>query len=97
MEAEIQLPESIIPCPICFEDINNDKIFSEINSCNHILCEICFKQLINYSNNCPLCSKIFTSCKYKKDQNTIVEEYILNERDLTNVKQQKESFFKGIK
>ena len=44
-----------IDCPICYENINNNKV---ILSCNHTFCVKCFSYHIRLVNNCPLCREI---------------------------------------
>jgi hypothetical protein len=93
MEAGISLMTMYeLNCPICLEDCNA-KTLSELNSCSHFLCEDCFKDLIKYSNKCPLCAQIFSSCKYKERDNYLYE-YFIGEVDLNNINKHMMSLYK---
>jgi hypothetical protein len=81
-------------CPICLEQIES-QIISELSSCFHVMCEPCFKNMINFTNKCPLCLKIFTSCFYK-DGSLILSEYFVTEKDMQNILDQRNSIYHGI-
>jgi hypothetical protein len=51
--------ESNTLCPICLDDLYTKETFSEIDPCRHVLCELCFNDLIRFSRKCPLCSSAF--------------------------------------
>lgn len=82
-----------VNCPICFEDFRS-KTFSELDSCNHTMCGVCFQSLIKYSNKCPLCAQVFNSCRYKEGDST-VSEYFITEMELDDINNHKLSFYKG--
>jgi hypothetical protein len=94
MEPDVQAFDSVFLCPICLEEIATNEIFSQLNSCNHNICESCFKQLIYYSDNCPLCGLQFSGCLYIKD-NKIIHQHILTEIELQSVKNNKNSYNNG--
>ncbi len=95
MEPEVQALESVLQCPICLEEIITNEIFSRLDSCNHNICEPCFKQLIYYSDNCPLCGLQFSGCIYIKDNN-IIHQHVLTEIELQSVKMNKNFHHHGI-
>lgn len=86
--------EKNINCPICLECIDS-QIISELSSCLHIICEPCFKNMLNFSNKCPLCLKVFTSCFYKENS-LFLSEYTLTEKDLQNIMGFRNSIYHGI-
>jgi hypothetical protein len=94
MEPDHQVQNPLNSCPICLEDIIANEVFSQLDSCNHHLCQPCFKQLIGYSDNCPLCGIRFSGCFYIKNKN-IIHQHIMTDVDLENVKKNKNSFYHG--
>jgi hypothetical protein len=80
-------------CPICLEEMNS-KVISVLN-CSHIICEACFKSMINFSNKCPLCLKVFTSCLNKEGSVTL-SEFLVTEMELDKITQQRNSVYMGI-
>ena len=85
MLLDFKSDNSFLSCPICLEDIILTNTFSKLDACNHKMCQTCFKQLINYSNKCPLCGIKFTGCELIKE-NTVVEGHVLSDLDFENQK-----------
>jgi len=56
----------ITGCPICLEKFD-DKLFkTQLEKCKHLICELCFLNLIKYDNKCPICkTEFFKSYIYK--------------------------------
>ncbi len=81
-------------CPICLEQIES-QIISELSSCRHIMCEPCFKNMINFSNKCPLCLKDFVSCFYKNGSD-VLSEYFITDSEMERISLQKNSVYHGI-
>lgn len=69
-----------IDCPICYENINNNKV---ILSCNHTFCVKCFSYHIRLVNNCPLCREIICDKPNNKKKLSNSEIDILINRQLT--------------
>lgn len=78
-------------CPICLEKLSTFNINSHLDGCKHILCESCFKIMIQYSNICPLCNKIFLTCINKDSENKVIAIYELNDHDFELIKKNKEN------
>jgi hypothetical protein len=81
-------------CPICLE-VCDSKTLSHLDSCSHSLCESCFKDLIRFSNKCPLCTKIFSSCT-NKEGHVKMSEYKITETELTNISSYQNTIYNGI-
>ncbi len=97
MEASLQeLTLSLdMNCPICLEEMQQKQMISVLDSCSHKLCEECFKTMINFSNKCPLCLKIFNSCVFRKGKSNVTE-FQLTEKELNLIQANRNSLVNGI-
>ena len=73
-------------CPICLNQIQEDKI--NILSCGHVICTECILKFIEFNNKCPICNKIFMNYITKKD-NKIHE---LTNDNFININKNKKEF-----
>lgn len=81
-------------CPICLENFTPELIISKLSSCSHLLCQLCFKQFIKYSNACPVCLKEFLHTTNFLN-GLMVDEYSIREEDLNAVHEHRKSFTRG--
>jgi hypothetical protein len=80
-------------CPVCLEDISLGPV-SILDSCSHSLCETCFMSHLEFSDKCPLCSKIFKGCLLKSGD-SIISSFFLTEDHCEKIQKNRRKMSQG--